>query len=564
MNVLLRVWLYSRLSRDEDVELNSLTNQQNILREYALKNGYEVVGESADDNISGMHFNREGINQIYQAVEEKRIDAVIVKDLSRLGRHRTQTALFIDFLRENDVKVLSVTENIDTSNEDDELMIGFKGIFNDMYARDISKKIRAGYLQKQKQGIVMIPPFGYYKDKNTGEVVIIEECAEIVRKIYSLYLEGYGIKNIAKYLNEQKIKSPSYYQKKYLNKKQGYHKPEITSRGLWEHTGVKRILVNEFYIGTLTCHQTYTNKINKVRKLLPVEEHIRHENAVPAIISREIWEQVQFLLEHKQQRIVRASAGQVAHRYTGLLKCGDCGCTFVCKKRYRKDLPVRYEYNCNGYHRYGKENCTSHRIGQEVLDEIVYNELQEIKKYAKESFEKSDEKLKQWLASKSKVKKKIERIQAQLRLRKEDQQAILLERIRDREHADVYTDMLTTCESDIERLEARLKELQEIDETVKKRRAEMKNSIEMLENIIEDGEISDSNLRMLVDTITIYENEDGLKISVKFNGDFPYHEDYYDENGQLVEKLQEAWWFDWECDDDWLDYRLEKDLESEE
>ena len=117
MNELLRVWLYSRLSRDEDAELNSLTNQQNILREYALKNGYEVVGESADDNISGMHFNREGINQIYQAVEEKKIDAVIVKDLSRLGRHRTQTALFIDFLRENDVKVLSVTENIDTSNE---------------------------------------------------------------------------------------------------------------------------------------------------------------------------------------------------------------------------------------------------------------------------------------------------------------------------------------------------------------------------------------------------------------------------------------------------------------
>ena len=159
---------------------------------------------------------------------------------------------------------------------------------------------------------------------------------------------------------------------------------------------------------------------------------------------------------------------------------------------------------------------------------------------------------------------KIERIQAQLRLRKEDQQAILLERIRDREHADVYTDMLTTCESDIERLEARLKELQEIDETVKKRRAEMKSSIEMLESIIEDGEISDTNLRMLVDIITIYETEDGLKISIKLNGNFPYHKDYYDENGQLVEKLQEAWWFDWECDDDWLDYRLEKDLESEE
>ena len=169
----MRVWLYARLSRDEDVELNSLANQQKILREYAEQNNYEVVGESADDNISGMHFNREGINKIYEVFEENLIDAVIVKDLSRLGRHRTQTALFIDYLRENDVKVLSVTENIDTSNENDELIIGFKGIFNDMYARDISRKVRAGFLQKQKDGIVLIPPFGYYKDKNTGEVVVV-------------------------------------------------------------------------------------------------------------------------------------------------------------------------------------------------------------------------------------------------------------------------------------------------------------------------------------------------------------------------------------------------------
>ena len=156
----MNVWLYARLSRDEDKKLNSLENQQKILREYAAQNNHNVVGESADDNISGMHFNRPGIEDITTAVEEKRIDAVIVKDLSRLGRHRTQTAMFIDFLRENGVRVLSVTENIDTSNEEDDLMVGFKGVFNDMYARDISKKIRAGYKQKQKNGIILIPPFG--------------------------------------------------------------------------------------------------------------------------------------------------------------------------------------------------------------------------------------------------------------------------------------------------------------------------------------------------------------------------------------------------------------------
>ena len=183
----MKVWLYYRLSRDEDEELNSLSNQRSILVEYAEKNGHEIVGESCDDNVSGMHFNREGINKIYEQVENNAIEAIIVKDMSRLGRHKTQTALFIDYLREHEVRVLSVTENLDTSNEDDDLIIGFKGLFNDMYARDISKMVRAGMVQKQKQGFVMIPPLGYFKDKNTGEVKVVEKHAEIVRRIFNMY-----------------------------------------------------------------------------------------------------------------------------------------------------------------------------------------------------------------------------------------------------------------------------------------------------------------------------------------------------------------------------------------
>ena len=122
----MKVWLYYRLSRDEDKELNSLSNQRNIIYHYAITNGHEVVGESFDDNVSGMHFNRAGIDKIYEVVEAGLIEAIVVKDLSRLGRHRTQTALFIDYLREHNVRVLSATENIDTFNEADDLIIGMK------------------------------------------------------------------------------------------------------------------------------------------------------------------------------------------------------------------------------------------------------------------------------------------------------------------------------------------------------------------------------------------------------------------------------------------------------
>lgn len=533
----MKVWLYYRLSRDEDAELNSLNNQRNILVEYANANNHEIIGESFDDNVSGMHFNRDGISKIYEQVENKAIDAIIVKDLSRLGRHRTQTAMFIDYLREHDVRVLSVTENIDTSNEDDDLMIGFKGIFNDMYARDISKKIRAGYKQKQKNGIVITVPLGYFKDKNTNEIVIVEEEAEIVRKIFDLYLSGYGLKAIAKKLNDEGIKSPQYYQNKMYNKKLTFNKPEITGRYLWVNTTVKRILQNEFYIGTVTCHKTYTSKINHIRKALPEEEQFKHENFAPAIISKEKWEQVQFLLSSKRNNNVRASSSNPCHRYTGLIECGDCGCTFVCKKRKWKDKPERIEYNCNGYHRYGKEHCTAHRIDEEYLDKLIYDELMSIKNEALANYKSIESDVKKWMSNKSSVNNKLKQLNTSLEQRKSDQKEILLERIRDREHADIYTEMLEKCESDIQKFEDEIKSIQDYNSTIKKRKAEMKDSVEIIEEIIKEGAISDANLRLLVNKIIIFEKDKKLSIKIKLNAKFQRHKDCYNDNGIVLEKI---------------------------
>lgn len=494
------------------------------------------MGESFDDNVSGMHFNREGIDKIYDEVEKKSIEAIIVKVLSRLGRHRTQTAPFIDYLREHDVRVLSVTENIDTSNEDDDLMVGFKGIFNDMYARDISKKIRAGYKQKQKDGIVMIPPLGYFKDKNTNKIVVVEEHAEIVRKIFSLYTSGFGLKAITKQLNADSIKSPGYYQKQLLGKKLGYNKPEIANRFLWENTGVKRILQNEFYIGTVVCHQSYTSKINHIRKLLPEDEHYRHENFVPAIISKEIWEQAQFLLKDKPKRNVRASSGKPCHRYTGLIKCGDCGSSFVCKTRKWRDYPDRIEYTCNGNHRYGNEHCMPHRIDKITLDKLIYDELMLIKDSADKNYKSIEKDMKKWLSGKNTAKNKIKKLTAKLEQRKTDQQEILLERIRDKAHADAYTDMLQKCETDIENLTAEIASITDYDSTLKKRRKEMKHSTDLIEQIVEDGAIGDTNLRMLVDEIVITAKDKMLDITINLKAEFRRHIDFYDENGEITEK----------------------------
>lgn len=257
-----RAWLYFRLSRDEDQEMNSLQNQKQIIVDYAEKNGYEIIGESFDDNVTGMTFERDGIVKIEEAVDRGLIDTVLVKDMSRLGRHRTQTALFLDYLTENKVNMISVTEGIDSSNENDDLIIGFKQIVNDLYCKDISRKVSAGVRQKQKdKGLIETLPMGYYKDKNTNKICIDDEAAEIIREVYALYIEGYGMTTIAKTLNERGIRSPEFYMRRRL----ADWKPDISKKYLWVQTAVKRILTNELYIGVMVNHKTVSFKICTIK-----------------------------------------------------------------------------------------------------------------------------------------------------------------------------------------------------------------------------------------------------------------------------------------------------------
>lgn len=531
----MRAWLYYRLSRDEDEELNSLTNQRSIIAGYAEKNGFTIAGESFDDNVSGMHFDRDGIEKICEAVEQNQIDAVIVKDLSRLGRHRTQTAVFIDYLKKHDVRVISVTENIDTSNENDDLVIGMKQIINDMYAKDASRKIRSTYRQKQKEGIVIIPPFGYFKDKNTRQVVIVEEAADTVRLIFKLYLDGYGFKQIAKKLNADGVHTPAYYQQTLLGKNVPHTWPQISKQQLWISTTIKRILENEFYAGTLICHKTRTDKINKTFRFIPPEEQYRHENAVPAIIDRETWQQAQFLLQKRVKDRVRAAPGQKIHRYTGIIECADCHS--VCTARTRK-LPQggrRVEYICNTYHRYGKEYCTTHLIREEVLDDLVYKELLRVKKMAHANWEAIDALAKDWAAQKFNAERQIDRLQERISVLKNEVEQILMERIRDKAHADIYDVMLQKRDEAIQSAEQQINEYRDAQASIEARKESMRPSIDLLDAITSEGSVSDAHLRMFVNKVYLHEQDGKLSVEFVLNADFQTHLDLYNQNGELTD-----------------------------
>lgn len=527
----MKVWLYYRLSRDEDEELNSLNNQRKIIYNFAVSKGHEVVGESFDDNVSGMHFNREGIDKIYEVVEAGKIEAIIVKDLSRLGRHRTQTALFIDYLREHDVRVLSATENIDTFNENDDLIIGFKGLVNDFYARDGSRRVRTGYRQKQKEGIVTIPPFGYFKDKNTKKVVVVEESAETVRLIFSAYVGGSGMKAIARTLNEQRRKTPALMQMELLNKRLPNTQDGILKKYLWDATMVARILRDESYIGTLICHKSERNKINKTFRFTDTAEQFRHENYLPIIVTREIWEQAQALLAERKEKNVRAGINRGILRYGGLLRCKDCGRTFI-GKRIKLKSGERVAYVCDTYHRYGKEHCSSHMVDEETLDRLIGAEILRTKKMYEENWSRMEWLIEKWTPKASTASAKISKLQEHILLLEEEVEVILMERIRDKANAERYDRMIAKREEQIAEAKKQIEELQNTSEMLRSRQAKLKRDISLIDDILRESKMSEAHLRMLVEKILVHEEDGRLDLEIRLKAPFRDHLDVFENGAQ--------------------------------
>lgn len=419
----MRVWLYARLSNDDDQEMNSLLNQQEICQAFAEQHGYTIVGQSFDDNISGMSFDRRGLDELMAAVDADKIDAVIVKDLSRLGRHRTQTALFIDYLREHQVRVISATEGVDTFRDEDDLIIGVRGLMNDYYAKDIGKKIRAGYRQKQREGIVITPPFGYWKDKNTGQIKIDAEASVTVQLIYSLYLQGCGQKEIARRLNAAGRKTPAQLRAERCGREVRHTHKTRDGQFLWTYASVKNILVEEAYTGVLNNHRREYN--NGKTKHIDKAGWYRHEGFFPVIIGKQEWEQVQHLLK---QQARPANSNQAKHRYAGLLTCRECGNTFIPMIRCWNGKS-RVEYVCLGYHRNGKTYCASHRIHEEVLDAAVQKYTETVREQCAVELKKLAQLQKMWALRKPILDAHILSLQGRVLELEEEIDEIVMERI---------------------------------------------------------------------------------------------------------------------------------------
>lgn len=382
-----KVGIYIRLSRDDgNIESDSIVSQRSLLNQYICENNYNLVDEYVDDGFTGTNFERPSFKRMINDIESGKINMIITKDMSRLGRDYIGTGELIEkYFPNKNVRYIAINDGIDTfidnTNND---IAPFKAIMNDMYAKDISKKVKTSLHSRMKDGLYVSGrcPFGYMKDlNNKNHLVINNEQADIVKLIFNLALKGNTYHYIAQELTKRKIKTPAAYYNYVWNTKCINTNCISQEYGVWVDTTIKAILTNRIYVGDTV--QGKTKKINyKLKKVVKnkLNDFIIVKNTHEAIIDRDTFEFVQTLLPKNVKRPEKKRF----YLLDGLLYCGDCKHRITI--RYQNKTGRSYT-TCDYYRTYSKYHlCTTHTNNYENLERVI---LDNIKDVCKEYLDKS-------------------------------------------------------------------------------------------------------------------------------------------------------------------------------
>ena len=373
-------FIYLRLSRDDNLEGESYSigNQKKLLTKAAKDLGYSNIVTFIDDGVSGVTMNRPGFNDMMQQLEENRAAALLVKDLSRLGRNYIEVGrLMEEFFPEHDIRLVAVSDNIDTDEGENE-MAPIRNLFNEWYARDISKKRRISNKIKGNAGEPMgQPPFGYMKDpENPKHWIIDEEAAQIVRRVFNMILEGYGTEQIASIFEKEGILTPRAYWLKKGVKKPGKAKQQPATK--WNPSTIVNMIALQEYCGDVLNFKTYS-KSYKNKKRIPndKENWVIFKDIHEPIIERTVWEQVQ---EKRGKIRRRKTKDGDRNMFCGVLICADCGRNLNFHFN-QGNHDIKY-FNCSNYNS-GRGTCSStHYIRVDFLEQVVLGEIKRLTKYA--------------------------------------------------------------------------------------------------------------------------------------------------------------------------------------
>ena len=382
--------LYCRLSIEDgrDNESMSISNQKLMLKDYADKHGLYPCEYYVDDGYTGRNSNRPDFQRMLADIEKGRIGTVITKDLSRLARNYLESGSYIEvFFPKYNVRYIAITDGVDSLTRQQMDITPFKNILNDMYSRDISKKVLAGIMTRSRQGKFCggTPPYGLMRDPaDKGHLIINEEEAPVIRHIYELALNGYGNMRISKQLMEEKVP---------ITRVKANTECDVNYYA-WSVSRISSILRNPFYKGAHVVCKTHQKAIrSNTYNIIPREEREVIEDCHEAIISKEDWDRVQELIDRRPP-IMQGNSCPYHNIFHGIVYCATCGRSMQVRyekvgrtdknrttKKMREPIDKAY-YICQTYNRMGKEACTSHKIEARALTDLVLKDIQDLAKEA--------------------------------------------------------------------------------------------------------------------------------------------------------------------------------------
>jgi len=500
----MRAYGYVRISRDEDGKKESIGTQKKVVLDFAQQNGIELVDIFEDNNVSGYTFEREGMNKLKELIEDGKVDTLFAKDLSRLGRHNAKVLLFLNYLDDKNVRLMLKSDNYDSESDDNDLL-GIKAWYNEMYLKDISKKITANIRQKQKDGLVIVQHYGYMKDPtDKNKLLIDEEVADTIKLIFRMYTEGYGCNKIAHHLNENGYDTPSVHKMK----KFGFGwKPNWTQKDLWYATSVKRILRNDAYIGTLRCGLTKLTKMKGRKVKVPQEEQFVHEDFMPVIINKDDFNMVQELFDKRVDNNVRAK-NQKIHKYAGILKCSDCDKGFVARSRKTESKGTTITYVCSTFHKFGSQFCTGHRIMEEDIDEIVLGQMRRLLYSATLRLDDIDKNIEDRLNKKKDYEKQSEQIRIRIHKKEEEIKGYSRQLAQGFINEKLFLELSSDANKELGKLEEQLNQLEKLSESTQYEKENIIKTVDILKEIIQKKALTNTNISMLIDKIIVKETDE--------------------------------------------------------
>ena len=509
--------LYCRLSRDDgtDGDSNSIVNQKKLLKQFAKDNGFHNTKFYIDDGYTGTNFNRPGFQKMIEDVELGYISAVIVKDLSRVGRRYDMVGYYTDtYFPDMDVRFIAINDNVDSDEGENEIA-PFKNIINEYYARDISMKCRSSYRIRGSSGIpIGRPLYGYMKANKDDDFWVIDpEPASVIKDIFRMCLEGKGNETIARTLQERKILTPvAYWASKGVNRG---GKKTNTNPYKWSHTSIEGILKKQEYCGDVINFKTYSKSYkNRKRRENPKENWMVFKDVHEAIVDRETFEAVQKLIGKTKRRAPKAENGEKS-MFSDLLYCADCGSKlWYHTNTVNKDI---HFFSCSNYKKDTRGNCkTRHYVRADAIEQVVTLELKRLARF----LESNEEELAQLLAEKTNA----DMIEEQKYLESELSRATVRNETVSNLFVKIYEDNATGKISDemfmqlSQRYEAERFELKEKILKFKERIAkigEMKQNkddfIKAVRKFMEMRILTAPMLRELIDHIDVHEKQGGNK-----------------------------------------------------